>query len=220
MPTPRAPTSEEVGHPRNSWKSRSGPKARGAPAVPEEARIPLGKSADDDCFLCRALYIHSLPLRPPPRPAVKTRRHATIRTLIAAGEIRSQQELGQRLAREGIEVTQATLSRDLAEIGVLKGPDGYQLPGAATVPANEETLARVLRRELLSATAGGTLVVLKTLPGHGNALAIELDRASTAGAIKGVLGSIAGDDTIFLAASSELAARRLAKELRGAAQLV
>ena len=117
-------------------------------------------------------------------------------------------------------MTQATLSRDLAEIGVLKGPDGYQLPGAATVPANEETLARVLRRELLSATAGGTLVVLKTLPGHGNALAIELDRASTAGAIKGVLGSIAGDDTIFLAASSELAARRLAKELRGAAQLV
>ncbi|MFM1822599.1 MAG: arginine repressor [Planctomycetota bacterium] len=151
---------------------------------------------------------------------MKTRRHATIRTLIAAGEIRSQQELGQRLAREGIEVTQATLSRDLAEIGVLKGPDGYQLPGAAPAPANEETLARVLRRELLSATAGGTLVVLKTLPGHGNALAIELDRASTAGTIKGVLGSIAGDDTIFLAASSDLAARRLAKELRGAAQLV
>ncbi len=150
---------------------------------------------------------------------MKTRRHAAIRTLIAAGEIRSQQELGQRLAREGIEVTQATLSRDLSEIGVLKGPEGYQLPGAGAAPPSEEAFARILRRELLSASVGGTLVVLKTPPGHGNALAIELDRASAAGALKGVLGSIAGDDTIFLAASSELSARRLAKELRGAAQL-
>jgi len=57
---------------------------------------------------------------------MKSRRHAVIRNLIAAGQVFSQQELSKLLAREGIEATQATLSRDLAELGVLKGPSGYQ----------------------------------------------------------------------------------------------
>lgn len=147
---------------------------------------------------------------------MKTRRHALIRSLISAGGIHSQAELALRLAREGVEATQATLSRDLTEIGVLKGPDGYQLPGAAPVAtAPAATFARVLRRELLSIEVGGTLVVLKTPSGHGNALAIELDRAE----LEGALGTIAGDDTIFLAASSETAARRIARNLRELAQL-
>lgn len=156
-----------------------------------------------------SLHIHPTP--------VKTRRHALIRSLISAGGIHSQAELAQRLAHEGVEATQATLSRDLAEIGVLKGPEGYQLPGVApslaTAPA--AGFARVLRRELLSIEVGGTLVVLKTPSGHGNALAIELDRAE----LDGALGTIAGDDTIFLAARGEAAARRIARQLRELAQL-
>ncbi len=149
-------------------------------------------------------------------PAMKSRRHAAIRSLISSSEIYSQHELAQLLAREGIEATQATLSRDLSELGVLKGPDGYQLPGAAVAaPAPDAALARVLRRELISITMGGTLVVLKTPTGHGNALAIELDRMR----MQGVLGTIAGDDTVFLAASTPLAARRIVKELRTLAQL-
>ena len=79
----------------------------------------------------------------------------------------------------------------------------------------EASLARVLKRELISIDVGGTLVVLKTPTGHGNALAFELDRVRLAG----VLGSIAGDDTVFLAVRSEIAARRIAKELRAAAQI-
>lgn len=147
---------------------------------------------------------------------MKSRRHAAIRTLIAAGEIRSQHELAGLLARDGIEATQATLSRDLAELGVLKGPDGYRLPGdlPAVLPP-EAALGRALKRELISVDVGGTLVVLKTPIGHGNALAIELDRAR----LNGALGTIAGDDTVFLAARSELSARRIAKELRTLAEL-
>lgn len=147
---------------------------------------------------------------------MKSRRHAVIRNLIAAGEIYSQHELAQLLAREGIEATQATLSRDLAELGVLKGPDGYQLPGTGN-PAlpTEASLARALRRELVSIDVGGTLVVLKTPSGHGNALAIELDRAR----LNGALGTIAGDDTVFLAARSEISARRIAKDLRELADM-
>ena len=153
--------------------------------------------------------------KPPPH-LMKSRRHAIIRNLIASGEIWSQAELAKLLAREGVETTQATLSRDLTEIGVLKGPSGYQLPGAApAVVTPEGALARVLKRELISIDVGGTLVVLKTPIGHGNALAIELDRAS----VSGVLGTIAGDDTIFVAARSELAARRIAKHFRDLAEL-
>jgi len=149
-------------------------------------------------------------------PAMKSRRHAAIRSLIAANEIYSQHELAQLLSREGIEATQATLSRDLSELGVLKGPDGYQLPGAAAAaPAPDAALARALRRELISIAVGGTMVVLKTPTGHGNALAIELDRMR----MQGLLGTIAGDDTVFLAASTPLAARRIAKELRALAQM-
>lgn len=147
---------------------------------------------------------------------MKSRRLAVIRNLIAAGGIYSQHELAQLLAREGIEATQATLSRDLAELGVLKGPDGYQLPGAGgSALPTEASLARTLKRELVSIDVGGTLVVLKTPSGHGNALAIELDRAR----LNGALGTIAGDDTVFLAARSEIAARRIAKDLRALADM-
>jgi transcriptional regulator of arginine metabolism len=149
-------------------------------------------------------------------PAMKSRRHSAIRSLIGSTAIFSQHELARLLAQEGIEATQATLSRDLTELGVLKGPDGYQLPGAtSTAPAPDASVARALRRELLSIAVGGTLVVLKSPTGHGNALGIELDRLR----MKGVLGTIAGDDTVFLAASTPLAARRIAKELRSLAQL-
>ena len=147
---------------------------------------------------------------------MKSRRHAAIRTLIASREIRSQAELARMLARDGLEATQATLSRDLAEIGVLKGAGGYRLPGVvAEAPPAEDALGRVLRREVLSVEAGGTLVVIRTPSGHGNALAIELDRAAP----KGALGTIAGDDTVFVAARNEIAARRIAKDLRTLAGL-
>jgi len=144
-------------------------------------------------------------------PAMKSRRHAAIRSLIAANEIYSQHELAQLLSREGIEATQATLSRDLSELGVLKGPDGYQLPGAAAAaPAPDAALARALRRELISIAVGGTMVVLKTPTGHGNALAIELDRMR----MQGLLGTIAGDDTIFIATDSGEAQATLVARLR------
>jgi transcriptional regulator of arginine metabolism len=156
------------------------------------------------------------PLLRPVARDMKSRRHAIIRNLIAGGEIFSQNQLAGMLARQGIEATQATLSRDLSELGVLKGPDGYQLPGAnPSVAQPEAALARVLKRELVSLDIGGTLVVLKTPSGHGNALAIELDRAR----LEGALGTIAGDDTVFLAARSELSARRIAKTLRDLAEL-
>ena len=140
-------------------------------------------------------------------------RRARIAALIGANQVWSQQELADLLRkREGIAVTQATLSRDLAELGVVKGPSGYMLAGTApALPAGdrEALLAAALRQHLVSVARGGTLVVLRTPSGHANSLAIELDRAG----LTGTLGTIAGDDTVFVAAKDAEAAATLARTL-------
>ena len=140
-------------------------------------------------------------------------RRARIAALIGANQLWSQQELSDLLRkREGIAVTQATLSRDLTELGVVKGSTGYMLPGSTpALPAGdrEAMLATALRQHLISVTRGGTLVVLKTPSGHANSLAIELDRAG----LPGTLGTIAGDDTIFVAAEDLAAATSLARTI-------
>ncbi len=141
---------------------------------------------------------------------MKDRRQQVIRRLVLGQTVSNQHELQDLLRAEGFEATQATLSRDLADLGVLKGPDGYRLPGSPerTAPSPSR-LEQALRRELLFITAGGTTVVIRTPTGHGNALAVELDAAR----LPGALGTIAGDDTIFLAATGPAAARRLATQL-------
>ena len=155
-------------------------------------------------------YIHAIVSATAHSPL---QRRARIAALIGASQVWSQQELADLLRkREGIAVTQATLSRDLTELGVVKGPTGYMLPGATpALPAGdrEAVLATALRQHLLSVTRGGTLVVLKTPSGHANSLAIELDRSG----LPGTLGTIAGDDTIFVAAKDTDAANALARTL-------
>ncbi len=146
----------------------------------------------------------------------KAQRHERIARLVQGQVIYSQQELQEMLAKAGIAVTQATLSRDLSSMGVLKGPGGYVLPGvnaaAAAAPGEsaEALLQRTLRREMRGIDTGGSLVVIRTDVGHANVLAVELDRVHPSE----VLGSIAGDDTIFLATRSSAAAAKLARRLK------
>lgn len=146
----------------------------------------------------------------------KAQRHERIARLVQGQVIYSQQELQEMLAKAGIAVTQATLSRDLSSMGVLKGPGGYVLPSvnaaAAAAPGEsaEALLQRTLRREMRGIDTGGNLVVIRTDVGHANVLAVELDRVHPSE----VLGSIAGDDTIFLATRSSAAAAKLARRLK------
>ncbi|CAG0982505.1 Arginine repressor [Phycisphaerales bacterium] len=140
----------------------------------------------------------------------KTRRHSRIRELIASRRVHSQEELGALLASEGLHATQGTLSRDLRELGVLKGPEGYSLPGQT--PVREQApreLERAIRERLVSARQAGNLVILRTAPGHASALAVEVDRAQPEGAV----GTVAGDDTVFVAAPSPAKAARLTRLL-------
>lgn len=143
-------------------------------------------------------------------PATKTARHALIARAITHGTIRSQGELSQALAADGVTVTQATLSRDLMELRALKvhTPEGlvYTLPpeGGAyhdqRLAEQETQLARRLERlaaELLvSADSSGNLAVLRTPPGAAQFFASAIDQSI----LPAVLGTIAGDDTVLVIA--------------------
>jgi transcriptional regulator of arginine metabolism len=144
----------------------------------------------------------------------RARRRSLIASVLSQGAVASQEKLAGLLADRGVRTTQATLSRDLREMGVVKGPDGYVRPESRTASETRER-GRVLRTFVMDVAVGGTLVVLKTGPGHAQIVALSIDGAAP----NDVLGTVAGDDTIFVAAKSETAARRLAKELKEEAGL-
>jgi transcriptional regulator of arginine metabolism len=151
-------------------------------------------------------------------PPTKVARHGRIIELIRAGAIRSQTELAARLSAEGVHITQATLSRDLEELGALKlrGVDGgapvYALPedgAAGRVSGGTGRLARLFGELLQSYDASGNLVVLRTPPGAAQFLASAIDRA----ALTDVIGTIAGDDTILVVARAGLSGDELGARL-------
>jgi len=145
-------------------------------------------------------------------------RRARIVELISAGPVHSQAELLGLLEADGIDTTQATLSRDLDELGAVKlrGPDGpaYVIPSDGRVDRPAEgtgRLARVLAEMLLSADGSGNLAVLRVPAGAAQYVAGALDRAG----LHDVLGTIAGDDTILVVAREPLTGAELADRLRG-----
>ena len=139
-------------------------------------------------------------------PHTKAARLDRIVGIIRARPVRSQTELAELLAADGIQVTQATLSRDLEELGAVKvrgtdGAAGYLIPedGNPVLRPAEQPPARLVRllRELLTgADASGNLVVLRTPPGAAQFLASAFDRSG----LPEVVGTIAGDDTILVVA--------------------
>lgn len=142
----------------------------------------------------------------------KAHRCHLIERIIVDERIANQAELLRRLREHGIVITQATLSRDLSAIGVAKGPRGYQLVEHAPSPndAGTEQLAAAVREHLRWVTCAGNLAVLSTPTGHAQPLAVQLDRARLPQAV----GTIAGDDTIFVACRDTTAARQLCDRLR------
>jgi transcriptional regulator of arginine metabolism len=142
------------------------------------------------------------------RPATKNARHQLIIELVGGHEIRSQSELAYLLAARGVQVTQATLSRDLVELDAVKvrAPSGalvYAVPGEggdrrAVAPGESAAarlrLARLCGELLVSADASANLVVLRTPPGAAQFLASAFDKAE----FPDILGTIAGDDTVLV----------------------
>ena len=146
--------------------------------------------------------------------SIKQQRHQAITRLIGQHAVSSQPQLLELLEGEGVNTTQATVSRDLDELGVIKvrapgGTSVYALPAIETDRiAPFDQLRRVLGEWVADVAVSGNLVILRTPPGCAHVVASALDRSG----LDGLLGTVAGDDTLLCVAApavegSELAAR-------------
>lgn len=154
-----------------------------------------------------------------PDSAATTRRRFAIRDLLNDEPIATQDALARALASRGFHVTQSTLSRDLRALGIVKTPNGYAIPGESGQSGHSlvgsARLASVLRATLIDAVPAASLVVLRTAPGHAQPVGLALDAAK----VEGVVGNVSGDDTVFVASTSNAEARRLAAHFREMAGL-
>lgn len=148
----------------------------------------------------------------------KRERERAILKIVSRDEIHTQAELVEALARLGIEVTQATVSRDVKRLGLLKVPTGdggyrYAPPGALDETggaAARESLEAAFREFVTGLDLAQGIVVVRTYTGCANAVAVAIDEA----AVPDVAGTLAGDDTIFVLARTERAAKRVLENLR------
>lgn len=144
---------------------------------------------------------------------MKAQRHAAILRIVREHRVPNQARLREQLARAGFHVTQATLSRDIHELGLAKvaDPEGrqhYAAPQQEHLPA--PSLETFLRSLLLKVDGVGPLLVLTTTTGSAGALAAALDHEEW----PGILGTVAGDDTLLVVARGTAARTHLAKRFR------
>lgn len=147
---------------------------------------------------------------------MKQARQRAIRDLVGARAMRTQQELAAALRERGFQTTQATISRDVAELGLVKsardGLTAYALPPRLieAEASGEERLRRLLRDLPIELREAGLLLIVKTLPGSAHAIAAALDRARW----PELAGSIAGDDTVFVAVADRPSLGRAKRRLQ------
>ena len=131
---------------------------------------------------------------------LKQTRQKRILNLIRAKPIGTQEALRSHLERAGVPATQSSVSRDLEELGIVKHHGRYALPHA-----NGDSTRGLLSLDV----AGEVLVIAKCLPGRASAVAVEIDDA----AIPEIVGTLAGEDTIFIAARDQKAQRAAMKKI-------
>jgi transcriptional regulator of arginine metabolism len=148
---------------------------------------------------------------------LKDRRQHAIANLIRSHALSNQEELAERLTGLGYAVTQATISRDLEQLGAVKvrrsGQLSYALPDQMP-PSPAPRLAAVFREWVTSIEPAGNLVVIKTPPGSAHLVGVVLDNSD----LTEIVGTICGDDTLFVACRSPSDAERLSAQLRSPLQ--
>ena len=138
------------------------------------------------------------------------RRRTKILSLVQKGPVLSQTQLSQRLKGEGFQVAQATLSRDLRALNLVKTQNGYKLPeqlGAMKGNSNQQGLT--ILQFMVEAEAAGNLVVVRTQPGNASPVARSLDTIGW----KEIVGTVAGDDTILVVTANVTTARLIKRRL-------
>ena len=146
---------------------------------------------------------------------MKVKRHAKIKEIIETGVIETQEDLANALSSEGIAVTQATVSRDIKELMLVKVPDAqgryrYALPAVQAQPVPSERITRVFRESVIAVLPSMCMVVLRTHPGTASSVGFAVDYMHW----EEVLGSIAGDDTVFIATADQKGVECLLQHLK------
>ena len=146
---------------------------------------------------------------------MKTSRQSKILDIIRTKDIETQNQLIEALDAAGFKSTQATVSRDIRELRLVKemtvdGGYRYTLPSAESISGNNDKLRTIFRESIVSIDYAGNLVILKTLAGMASAACSAIDSME----ISSIIGTIAGDDTIFLAVREVSTAEMLTKKMK------
>lgn len=140
----------------------------------------------------------------------KDRRLNLIREILKRGGVHTQTELKNKLNKKGFNVSQATVSRDLKELGYIRAPIGDGTYRIIKVEGGKERIDLLFKMGLVELSPVGNIIIIKTKPGNAHALAGAIDRAQ----IEGIIGTVAGDDTIFSVTREEAIAGRVIKKLK------
>ena len=142
----------------------------------------------------------------------KVARQKTILEVLHRGPIESQEELQGVLAKRGFDVGQATLSRDIRELGLVKTYDGYMAPSGVAVPEPMlPSVSRLVREFVVEVRLAQNLLVLKTSVGSAQPVAASIDAENW----PEVVGTLAGDDTILVISPDNKTAKQLARRIEG-----
>jgi transcriptional regulator of arginine metabolism len=141
----------------------------------------------------------------------KLARQQTIVELAHEAPLPNQQELVKVLSRRGFQVTQATLSRDLNELRLVKTPEGYILPNGDASNEPLPAVSRVVREFVREIRRAQNLLVIKTIPGSAQPVAVAIDAEGW----DEVVGTVAGDDTILIITGNNKKAREMQNQLEG-----
>jgi transcriptional regulator of arginine metabolism len=137
----------------------------------------------------------------------KKARQGRILEVVRKNRISSQEKLSVLLKQEGVEVTQSTLSRDIRELGLVKARGSYQVSGEMSSAPPENAVRRAFEQYVVHSGVSGNIVMIRTSPGNAHSIGVVLDAAQW----PEVLGTVAGDDTVFVLLRSS----RLGKKVLG-----
>ena len=140
----------------------------------------------------------------------KNARQGRILEITRKRPVRSQEELSLLLKREGIVVTQSTLSRDIRELGLVKMRGSYQASGELHSSPPDEILRRAFEQFVIRTGVSGNIVMVRTSPGNAHSVGVVLDAAEW----PEVLGTVAGDDTVFVLVRNGQSGRKVLRRIR------
>ncbi|NLV31060.1 MAG: hypothetical protein GXY47_07880 [Acidobacteria bacterium] len=142
--------------------------------------------------------------------ASKRVRHSKLLDIVRGNRIESQGELSLRLREEGVAVTQSTLSRDIRELGLVKIRGCYRVEGESSALPTGEALRRAVGQFVVHTAVSGNMLVIRTSPGNAHSVGVVLDAARW----PEVLGTVAGDDTVFVLLGGSRHGRAVLERIR------